>query len=165
MTVQQQQVFAGSFAARATSTGAATDAVEQLASTQPELYDRFRFKVIDQGNNNVTLGAFRSAAGGAILAVYRSASGALCLRNDVTASSVCSATRPSIGAWHTLQVHARVGGSGRTAVWFDGAKLADLSRTQALGSAPIGRVQLGNTQTGRSYDVALYDVVIDTMRI
>ncbi|MEP6759359.1 MAG: PQQ-dependent sugar dehydrogenase [Actinomycetota bacterium] len=165
LAVQQQQVFTGSYAARAISTGAATFASEQLSFTQPELYDRFRFKVIDQGANNVTLGKFRSAAGDAILALYRSGSGALCLRNEATASSFCSATRPSIGVWHSVQIHARVGGSGRTAVWLDGTKLADLSGTQALGPVPIGRVQLGNDQTGRTYDVAFDAVVIDTQRI
>jgi hypothetical protein len=50
-------------------------------------------------------------------------------------------------------------------VWLDGVRLADLSRSQALGSAPIGRVQLGNNQTGRTYDVAFDDIVIDTAQI
>jgi hypothetical protein len=64
-----------------------------------------------------------------------------------------------------VQVHARVGSSGLTEVWLDGVRLADLSRSQALGSAPIGRVQLGNNQTGRTYDVAFDDIVIDTAQI
>ncbi len=165
LTVQQQEVYAGLYAVRATSTGQGTYANAQLASTQTELYDRFRFKVFSSAANNVTLGKFRTATGGAVLAFYRSGTGKLCLRNEISTASFCSATKPSNGVWHTVQVHARVGSSGLTEVWLDGVRLADLSRSQALGSVPIGRVQLGNNQTGRTYDVAFDDIVIDTAQI
>ncbi len=159
LTVQQQDVYAGLWAARATSTGPATYAYTQLATSQPDLYQRFRFKVTSQ-NDNVTLSKFRKAGGTAILSMYRSGSGKLCLRNDITTASYCSVS-PSLGAWHTLEVHGRVGASGLTEVWLDGAKLPELTRTLNLGTDPIGRVQIGNNQTGRTYDMVLDDVTID----
>jgi hypothetical protein len=160
LTVQQQDVYAGSWAARATSTGAATYAYTRLASTQTDLYQRFRFKVNDQ-SQNVTLGKFRKTDGTSILSLYRSGSGSLCLRDDIVVSSVCAGA-PNLGTWHTVEVHATIGASGRTEVWLDGTKLAGLSRTLDLGTGPIGRVQIGNNQTGRTYDMVLDDVVVDT---
>ncbi|MDP9185224.1 MAG: polysaccharide lyase, partial [Actinomycetota bacterium] len=141
-----------------TSTGAATYAYTQLASNQSDLYHRFRFKVVSQ-QENVTLSKFRKAGGATIVSLYRSGSGKLCLRNDITTASFCSVS-PSLGTWHTLQVHARVGTSGLTEVWLDGVKLTELARTMDLGVDPIGRVQVGNNQTGRTYDMLLDDVVV-----
>jgi glucose/arabinose dehydrogenase len=160
LTVQQQDVFAGSWAARATSTGAATYAYTQLAAPQTDLYQRFRFKVNAQ-DQNVTLGKLRRAHGTSILSLSRSGSGALCLRDDVSVSSVCAGS-PSLGTWHTVEVHAKVGTSGRTEVWLDGTKLAGLSRTLDLGTRAIGRVQIGDNQTRRTYDMVLDNVVVDT---
>jgi len=159
LTVQQQDVYAGIWAARGTSTGAATYAYTQLATGQNDLYQRFRFKVNSQ-SDNVTLSKFRKAGGSPIVSVYRSGSGKLCVRNDITAASFCSVS-PSLGTWHTLELHARVGSSGLTEVWLDGTKLAALTRTTNLGADPIGRVQIGNNQTGRTYDMVLDDVVVD----
>jgi hypothetical protein len=159
LTVQQQDVYAGSWAARATSAGAATYAYTQLSSSQIDLFDRFRFKVLSQ-SQNVTLGKFRKTGGSAVVSFNRSASGKLCLRNDITVASYCSVS-PSLGAWHTLEVHAKIGTSGLTEVWLDGVKLADLTRTQNLGTDPIGRVQIGNSQTDRTYDMILDDVIVD----
>jgi glucose/arabinose dehydrogenase len=159
LVVQQQDVYAGSWAARGTSTGAATYAYTQLPSNENDLYHRFRFKVVQQ-SQNVTLGKLREADGTSIVTLYRSGSGKLCLRDDVTTASFCSLS-PSLGAWHTLEVHARIGASGVTEVWLDGAKLAALSQTLNLGTAPIGRVEVGNSQTGRTYEIVLDDVVVD----
>ena len=164
LVVQQQDVYAGRYAARATSTGAATYAYAQLPATQPEVFDRFRFKVNSQGSDNVTLGKIRSDSGPPIVALYRSAGGALCLRNEIAGTSACSAS-PSTGSWHTVQIHVRTGANGLTEVWLDGTALTALSQTQALGSDPIGRVQIGNNQTARTYDVLFDDVVVDTARI
>jgi len=78
--------------------------------------------------------------------------------------SRCSAS-PSPGSWHTVQIHVRTGANGLTEVWLDGSAVTALSQTQALGSGPIGRVQIGNNQTARTYDVLFDDVVVDTARI
>jgi hypothetical protein len=61
-----------------------------------------------------------------------------------------------------VEVHAKVGTSGRTEVWLDGTKLAGLSRTLDLGTRAIGRVQIGDNQTRRTYDMVLDNVVVDT---
>jgi glucose/arabinose dehydrogenase len=159
LVVQQQDVYAGSWAARGTSTGAATYAYTQLPTTGTDLYHRFRFNVVQQ-SQNVTLSKFRTAGGASIVSLYRSGSGKLCLRDDITAASFCSGS-PSVGAWHTLEVHARVGSAGLTDVWLDGTKITGLSRSLNLGTAPIGRLQVGNNQTGRTYELLLDDVVVD----
>jgi hypothetical protein len=166
LVVQQQDVYAGRYAARATSDGSATYAYAQLPTSQPEVFDRFRFKVNSQGSDNVTLGKLRAGAGAGapIVAFYRSGSGKLCLRNEVAGTSLC-AVSPSLGVWHTLQVHARTGAGGLTEVWLDGTRLAALSQNQALGSAPVGRIQIGNNQAARTYDMLFDDVVVDTTRI
>ena len=52
-----------------------------------------------------------------------------------------------------------------TEVWLDGKRLAALSRSQALGSAPVGRVRIGNNQAARAYDMLFDDVVVDTVRV
>jgi PKD repeat protein len=160
LDVQQQDVDTGSWAARATSTGAPTYAYEQLLTPRSDLFTRLRFKVLAQGQN-VTLAKLRKAGGTSIVSVYRSGSGRLCLRDDIATTSAC-ARSPSLGAWHTLEVHAATGTSGRAQVWLDGAKVAGLSGTLDLGVDPIGRVQIGNNELGRTYDLVLDGVVVDT---
>ena len=162
LAVQSQLAFEGAWAARATSTGAAAFAYKQLPATYTELFYRQRFFVVSQRSNNLTLGRFGTAAGSTILAFYRGASGKLCLQNDVTATSICSGTRPSIGAWHELEVRLRVGTQGETEVWLDGVRITALSLSQSLGTTPIGRIQLGNNQTGRTFDVVFDDVAVAT---
>jgi glucose/arabinose dehydrogenase/PKD repeat protein len=159
LVVQSQQVFAGSFAARATSTGSPAWAYKQLSAAQSELFYSMRFKVLSQGANNVSLGKLRTATGGPILAFYRGSSGKLGVLNETTATSRISTGVVSTGAWHLLTVHALINGSsGLTDIFLDGAKLSELSRTESLGTTPIGRVQLGDNQSSRSFDVAFDDV-------
>ena len=160
LTVQQQEKFAGAYAARQTSTGTATYAYKQLPSGEADVYYRMRFKVLSQGQNNVTLGKFSAAAGNSILAFYRSSTGTLGLRNDVLGTTTSSSTIPTSGAWHELLVHARIDAGGQTEVWLDGDPVEALRTTQSLGSALIGRVQVGNNQTARTYDVAIDDVAV-----
>jgi glucose/arabinose dehydrogenase/PKD repeat protein len=158
--VQQQEVFAGAYAARQTSTGAATYAYKQVSPALNDLYVRLRFKVLSQGQNNVTLGKIAATGGNSILAFYRSSSGTLGLRNDVLGTTTASATVATSGIWHELLVHAAIDSGGKTEVWLDGTPVSDLTTAQSLGSNPIGRVQIGNNQTGRTYDVALDDAAV-----
>jgi glucose/arabinose dehydrogenase/PKD repeat protein len=161
LVVQSQQVFAGAFAGRATSTGSPAWAHEQLGAAQGELVYSLRFKVLSQGANNVTLGKLRTATGGPILAFYRGSSGKLGVLNETIPASRTSAGVVSTGAWHLLAVHAKVNGSsGLTEIFLDGTKLTELSRTESLGTTPIGRIQLGDNQSGRSFDVAYDDVAV-----
>jgi Big-like domain-containing protein/calcineurin-like phosphoesterase family protein/fibronectin type III domain protein len=166
LTVQQQQVYAGLYAARATSSGTATYAYEQLSRTQNELYYRLWFKIISQGANSVYLQRFRTGSGGGILGVFVSSTGKLAYRNDVTAATTTSATVVTSGTWHELQTHVLIkGASGIAEVWLDGIKITSLSKTQNLGTTAIGRIQLGENSTARTYDVALDRVAFNTQFI
>jgi PKD repeat protein len=165
MVVESQEVFQGTFAARATSSGAAAFATIRLGVSQPELFARFHFEIAGQGANNVSLAKMRTAGSGAILTLYVSSAGALCLRNETLASSACSATHPTPGAWHAVEIHGRTGGGGVAEVWLDGAKVADVSAAQSLGGDPFDRVQIGDNQTGRSFDVVFDKVVVDSLAI
>ena len=67
------------------------------------------------------------------------------------------------GSWRELQVHVLVnGGSSKEEVWLDGAPVAALSKSDTLGTAPIGRMDLGETSTNRTFDVAFDDVAVNT---
>jgi fibronectin type 3 domain-containing protein len=162
LTVQQQHVFSGSWAARGTSTGAATWAYKTLSSTQTSLYYRIRFKVVSLGST-VNVMKFRTGTGSSLLGVYLSSTGKLAYRNDVAGVSTSSTTTVSTGTWHSLQVHVVINGAnGQTETWLDGVKINALSKTESLGTTPIGRIQLGENSTGRSYDVAFDTVAADT---
>lgn len=166
LTIQQQQVYAGVYAARATSTGTATYAYEQLLQTQSNLYYRLWFKIISQGANSVYLQRFRTGSNGAILGVFISSTGKLAYRNDVAAVTTTSTTVVTSGIWHELQVHVLINGTaGATEVWLDGTRISDLSKTENLGTTAIGRIQLGESASGKTYDVALDRVALSTQFI
>jgi hypothetical protein len=164
LVVQQQEVFAGSWAARGTTTNGATWAYRQLASTYTELFYRLQFKVVSQGpTSNVNVLKFRTGTGASILGVYRSSSGNLAYRNDVAGISTASSTPVSAGVWHDVQVRVLINGVfGATETWLDGIRIAALSKTENFGTSPIGRIQIGENSTGRTYDVAIDEVVADT---
>jgi len=160
-----QEVYAGSWAARATSTGAATWAYKRLDASQTSLYYRIRFKLLSQASN-VNLLKFRTGSGTSLLGVYVTSTGRLAYRNDVAGQSLTSSTSVATGTWHTLQVHVVVNGAAsQTETWLDDVQISQLSRTESLGTDPIGRVQLGENSTGRTYDVAFDDIVADTAQI
>jgi chitodextrinase len=52
--------------------------------------------------------------------------------------------------------------NGQAEVWYDGNRIESLSKTESLGTTPIGRIQLGENSSGRTFDVAFDDVVVDT---
>jgi parallel beta-helix repeat protein len=162
LTVQQQHVFAGTWAARGTSTGSATWAYRQLGSTYGQLYYRIRFKVISQStasNSTLYFLKFRTATGTSLLGVFRSPTGRLGYRNDVAGAATTSSTTITTGVWHEVQVRLRINGaSSETETWFDGVRIAALSKTESLGTSPIGRIQIGENSTGRTYDLAIDEV-------
>ena len=162
LAAQQQEVFSGSWAARGTSAGSATWAYKQLSPTQMDLYYRIRFKVMNTAST-VNLLKFRTSNGTSLLGAYVTAAGRLGYRNDWSATSTTSTTLVSTGVWHTLQLHVVVNGpSSQTETWFDDVKIAALSKTESLGTDPIGRIQLGENSTGRTYDIAFDTVVADS---
>jgi hypothetical protein len=162
LIVQQQEVYAGTYAARETSTGAATWAYRLLGLTQNELYYRLRFKIVSLGSN-VYLLKFRTSSDDSLLGLYVSSQGRLAYRNDVTGVSTTSLTDVAAGVWHDVQVRVRINGANsQTEVWLDGARVDALSETESLGTTPIGRIQLGDNSTGRIYDVVLDNAAANT---
>ncbi len=163
LAVQGLQVFSGSFAARAASTGSPASAYVQLSAPASELYYRLRVKIVSKGANPVNLFRFRTPTGGAIGTVSVSSTGKLTFRDDVLALSTTSTTTIAAGRWYELQLHALANGASSVSeVWLDGVKIDALTRTDSLGTTPIGRVELGDPSTGRTFDVAFDDVAVDT---
>jgi calcineurin-like phosphoesterase family protein len=159
--VQNQKVANGSFAARGTSAaGGATYARKLLVAPQTDLYYRILFNVISQGANTVNLMKFRTAADTAILSVSINNLGNLSYRNDLAGTSVNSTVSVSPGSWQTLQVHVRIADTAsQIEVWYNNTLVSILSRTDALGTNPIGVLQLGENTPALTYDIAFDDVV------
>jgi chitodextrinase len=166
LTLQQQDVLSGSWAAEMTSTGAgAAFADHVLSSPATDLYYETRFKILSQGPNSVTLLRLRSTTT-SILTVFVSTTGKLGYRNDVVSPGVAttSATAAvSQNIWHTAQLHVTINDtSSLVEVWLDGVPVADLSQVDSLGTIPIARIGLGdNSTSGKTYDIALDDVEMD----
>jgi chitodextrinase len=167
LSAQQQEKYSGSWGARGTSTGSPAYAYKQLTQAQAELYEQFRVKVLSQaGTSSVILSRLRTATGTSLVRLYVTALGKLGYRNDVSGVSRNSITTVTQGTWHTVQLHSLVNGaSGHVDVWLDGTKLPALSKTEDLGTTPMGRVQLGEDLTGRTFDVAFDEEVVDSTPI
>ncbi|MBX6340938.1 MAG: metallophosphoesterase [Thermomicrobiaceae bacterium] len=164
LAVQQQVVANGSYAAEAVSTsGTAAYATKTLSSTQADLYYRIRFNIVSQGANSVNLLRVRTGGNASLAALLVTSTGKLGIRNDVAGVTTTSSTVVSKGAWHEAQIHVRVAGSqSLIEVWLDGTKIDALTKTDSLGTTPVGRLQLGESQTGRIFDIAFDDVVADS---
>jgi hypothetical protein len=155
------QAHNGSFGARSSSgsSGAAAWAYAQLGSEQSNLDYTLWFKLLAQGANVVDLLKLRTAGGAALLTMFASPTGVLGYQNNITTISTYSRTAISPGVWHKLELHTVVNGAAsQTETWLDDQPVSDLTRTESLGTTPIGRIQLGENIAGRSYDVAFDDV-------
>jgi chitodextrinase len=154
MTVQQQVTYAGTWAARATANGAPAYAYKRLGTPLTELYYDGRFNVISQGSPGVSLVRFRTATAGPILTIFRRANNKLAYTNELTGqTSIGPAV--SVGAWHELEVHVLINGSeSLVEIWLDGARINSMSRTDSLGTTPVGRVYIGDPASGRTFDAA-----------
>jgi hypothetical protein len=65
--------------------------------------------------------------------------------------------------WHEVQVRVRINGaSGESETWFDGVRIASLSKIENFGTTPLGRLQIGENSSGKVYDVAFDDVMART---
>lgn len=161
VSVQSQTVNDGAYAAEAVAAGAPAYAYKQLPQTYPSLYYSTRFDLLSHDANSVYLLRLRTASKGALAAVFVTSTGKLAIRNDVTGSTVTSATPVSSG-WHSVELYGDTGGAaGQISVWLDGAPVGDLSGTQSLGTTPIGYLQLGDTSSGKTFDVVFDDVRAD----
>ena len=160
LSVQQQDVYEGSYAARETSTGAGTSAYKEFLTSQNELYYRLRFKVTDTTSNAYLL-KFRTSSA-SLLGVYVNSAGKLAYRNDFAGATTTSTTTVSFGVWHDLQVRVLINGvNSQTETWLDGMRVDALSKTESLGSTGIRRVQLGDN-AGGTYSVAFDNVAVNT---
>ena len=161
LAIQQEDVRAGGWAARANAANTPGFAVKHLAYSEPDLVWQMHFKVLSQGTN-ANLMRFRTPTNGAILTVFVSSTNRIGYRNDVAGLATTSTTTAARGAWHTLQVHVSInGGAGQTEVWLDGTKIDALSKAEQLGTNPIGRLELGDSESTHTYDIVFDDVEYD----
>jgi chitodextrinase len=159
MTDQQQVTYAGSWAARATSTGSPAYAYKNLSTPLGELYYAGRFQAISQGAANVSIVRFRTPTNGLIFSIFRLGNGKLSYYNSLTGVTT-SGPRVSTGSWHELQVHALINGTSSVVeVWLDGAKV--ITKTaESLGTTAVGRVYIGDNTTGHTFDYAFDNDVL-----
>ena len=164
MTVQQQIVYAGSYAARATSTGLPAYAYKNLSTPLSELYYDSRFQVLSQGLTNVSLARFRTAANVSIFSIFRLSSGKLSYYNSLTGVTTSGPLVPT-GSWHELEVHAVINGSSSLVeVWLDGTNV--ITKTaEALGTTGVGRIYIGDTSTGSTFDSVFDNQIVSTSEI
>jgi fibronectin type 3 domain-containing protein len=167
LAVQSGHVFAGSFAARGTTSGSGgASALKQVPGTETNLYYVTRFKVLSKAaSTTINLLRFRNnlAAANAIATVSLSATDRINLRNDVTGVTTTSTALAAGNTWHTLQVRVNINGaSSQTEVWLDGVAIPALALSNVdLGTNPIGKLELGDPSTTKTYDVVYDEVAYD----
>ena len=168
LVAQTSAVRAGTYAVEGSTTNGATYAKETLPSTYTDAYARVWFNALG-ANDTIGLLRLRDAAGNSLGYVYEESTGQLGFHNDATGTSTLSTTVVEPG-WHALELHraadTTAGPTGTVEVWFDNARVADLSGTAVdTGLAPVGIFQIGEAQTGRTYDVAFDDAAFGTSRL
>jgi len=161
LVVQQQEVFAGVYAARATTSGGVANALADLGTAQYDLYYKADFKILSQDPANSTyIMRFRKADTLSALGIFVSTTGKLGYRNDISGVSSTSTAAVSLNTWHEVQARIHIdsaGGPGLVEVWLDGTKIQ--SQSETLGNAPITRIQLGDSTTGHTFDIAFDNVM------
>jgi parallel beta-helix repeat protein len=161
LAVAQNEVFGGSWAARATGANTPAYAQRVLSLGENNLYWQVHFKVLGQ-STNANLLRFRTAGNASLLTAFVSSTDKIGYRNDVTGVSTTSTAPAARGAWHALQVHVTIdGAASQTDVWLDGTKIDALSKSEDLGSSPVGRLELGDSAANHTFDVAFDDADYD----
>ena len=163
LAIQQQDIYAGLYAARQLSSGAGASYVSKtLTPTQTNLYYSLRFKIISKGATSAYLQRFRTSTNGAIGGVLLSSTNRLGFRNDVASSTNTNGPIVTTGVWHQLQTHLLINGtSSLIEIWYDGELVPALSITGNLGTSPIGRVHLGDSSTSNIFNIALDEVGVN----
>ena len=164
LVAQSNVVASGNWAARATATGntnAVRYAYEQLPATYQSAYYHVNFRIQSNQGSPADLLRLDNASGGSLVTLNYDAKRKLGYRNDVAGQSRLSSTTLNVGQWHSAIVRVVVSGaSSRVDVWLNGNQVGALSRTEALGTTPIGRVELGDRIAGHKYDVAYDNVLV-----
>ncbi len=165
LAVQSAQVYGGANAALAQSTGNPGYARKTLSCEQQSIYYRVRFKLINKDATTLYLVKFRTTANVSIGGIFITENGRLAYRNDNAAAPHTDPTTivVGVGAWHEIQIHGTVNGaSGQVEVWYDGQPISILTKSDNLGSALIGRVQLGENSAGKTFSLAFDDVCVNS---
>lgn len=161
--LQSDLVASGDYAVRGTSTGQPTVLVKTLTLPQQEVFYRAKFNLVDRGDNPVTLLQLFSTSGAPLATLIVDSDGRLAYRNEVDGATRTSSVVVTEDIWHEVELRLVVADpSGAVEVWYDGQQLAELSRSEALGSEAVGHISLGNGAANRGYDVAFDDVAVDT---
>jgi hypothetical protein len=162
LTVQGDDVNAGSFAAQGNPTGGAAYAKETLPSSYNDAYARVAFDVHSQGSQVVLL-RLRNTPTGTGGYLFLSANGYLGFHNDAAGTSITTTVRPTPG-WRVLELHLNIT-AGKVEVWLDGAPVTALSQTGVnLGSNPMGVLEIGDTAND-TWNVALDNAAFGTSRL
>jgi Putative peptidoglycan binding domain len=161
--VQQDEIANGTFALRATSTGAPVFLVSRLNSAPPEIYYRMRFKILHQDpQNTVTLMSAQNPDINTIADLYVNSAGVLGLRNYLLGVATDSTIMVANSAWHEAQMHIRLDCAGsQIEIWLDGSRIDTLSTTVPNGLSYISQIQLGDIASGLTYDIAFDDIAVD----
>jgi endoglucanase len=160
MTIRDGGGHSGSFAAVAQSTGASGSfSMTAFPEARSEVYVQAWFKV-EARSSLMNLLRLQSAGGANIVTVFVSKGGDLMVRNDVRATNLWSPARVGKDVWHQIQLRARVGTPGLLEVWYDGQRISQLSMSQNLGTASIGRLLIGDNVSGRTYRSLVDDVSV-----
>ncbi|HJR79382.1 MAG TPA: DNRLRE domain-containing protein [Anaerolineales bacterium] len=164
LLIQQQDIYAGLYAARQSGSGSGASYVSKtLSTTQSDLYYSLRFKVISKGSTSAYLQRFRTSTNGAIGGVLLSSTNRLGFRNDVASNTNTTGPVVTFGVWHELQTHLFINGtSSQIEIWYDGELIPSLSVTANFGTNPIGRVHLGDSSASNIYNIALDEVGLNT---
>jgi hypothetical protein len=166
LKVEDDIGIGGGFAARGTSDGRPSYASSRLRTPSTDVFVRIRFRVVEQGNNQVAMLRLRTVAGDPVLSLFISPTGSLGYNVDIIDRTVESAAVIAHDTWHEVQVRARVAGNdSEVAVWFDEQNVPELSQKLGLGSNTIGRIELGDNSAGHTFDVLFDDLIVDTSYI
>jgi fibronectin type 3 domain-containing protein len=160
--VSNVEHYTGLWAGLATSTGkksVASYAYRQLSAPRTDLYYQVRFKLLSGKKATVDLLRFNTAAGSSILNLRYKDDRKLSyqpLSGERTSSTVVN-----VGVWYDVKVHVLINGNASLVeVWLNGTKIAPLSRVEALGTTPVGRIEVGESVAGPSFQLAFDDVLV-----
>ncbi len=159
MSAQTQFSHSGTWAGRTTVVSDRGYASKSLATTSSDVTFTTRVNVLSHSGTAMLI-RLRSATGAGIASLRINSTGRIQRRNEVVGSTLTSATVLSRSVWHELRLRAVVAqATPFLEVWLDGVRLVDVSGPTALGTAPVGQVQVGNSTK------ATMDVVFDDAQV
>jgi hypothetical protein len=161
LVAQQQDVFAGMWAARAQGSASGAYASEQLPSATPELTAGTRFDVVSNSTPVVLL-RLQTASGSNLMTLSLTKTGKMQERNDLSGKITRISAVPAKGVWHHVVVHALINGTaGHIDVALDDPGTPQISNVESLGTTPISRLQLGDNTISHSFVVVFDEVLAD----